>query len=115
MTVEVINGTKLDKTLKAESRSVEVAQMATAREFERLARPYVPWREGTLSRSTSRSHFERGEVTYDTEYACYIYYADANTHLTKDHNPNATVRWGNFVLSKYKDDLERTFKRYLSV
>lgn len=94
-------------------KDIARAVKGTAREFERLARPYVPFRTGAMTKSAYTSDFANGEITYDTPYARYIYYANKNINLTKDKHPNATVRWGDFVKNKYKQQIQTVFQRYL--
>lgn len=103
------DGTRIKQT---KQMNVKRAVKGTARFFEKVARPYVRWQTGRTSQSSAFSDFDKGEITYDTPYARYTYYNDKNT-VTKDHNPNATAKWGDFVKAKYKKEIQDTFQRYL--
>lgn len=101
-----------DKIKAQQEKAKDSALKGTAREFERLARPYVPMLTGAMMKSAFTSPFDKGEIVYDTPYARYIYYAPDSIHLTRDFHPQATTRWGDFVKAKYIRQLEDTFKRY---
>lgn len=116
MTVDLSVKTDFNKgaCLNQIGRTIDKATAGTARRFKALADPYVPWLTGTTARSAGLSDFDKGEITYDTPYAHHIYYADPDrVTLTKDKHPNAIVRWGDFVMNKYKKELETTFQRLL--
>lgn len=101
------------KEVKAQQEKAKArALKGTAREFERLARPYVPMLTGNMMKSAFTSPFEKGEIVYDTPYARYIYYAPDSFTLTRDFHPQATIRWGDFVKAKYMRQLKESFKRY---
>ena len=105
-----------DKIKAQQEKAKARALKGTAREFERLARPYVPMQTGDLYKSAYRSPFEKGEIVYDTPYARYVYYRDnKSTNWThdKDKHPQAMSFWGDFVKAKYKDHLNKVFKMYL--
>lgn len=92
---------------------VKLACKGTAREFQRLADPYVPFLTGEMDKSSFRSPFDKGEVVYDTPYARHVYYLDNSaTNWTRDKHPNAMSHWGEFVKSKYKDHLKSTFEKF---
>jgi hypothetical protein len=102
-----------EKVLTEHERKLARATKGTAREFERLARPYVPMLTGALMKSSFTSPFDKGEVVYDTPYARNVYYRDNDTtNWTKDFHPNAMSHWGDYVKSKYIKDLTDVFKRY---
>lgn len=101
----------LGKNEKDISRAVK----GTAREFKRLAEPYVPWLTGDLTKSANLSDFAHGEITYDTPYVRYVYYRDdKTTNWTTDKHKNAMSHWGDFVKTKYKYELQKVFQRYLN-
>jgi len=92
---------------------IDKATKGTAMRFRALADPYVPFLTGTTAKSAGFSDFDKGEITYDTPYAHYIYYAPDTFHLTKDKHPNAITHWGEFVGKRYKRELLDTFQKIL--
>ena len=102
-----------EKVLTEHERKLARATKGTAREFKRLAEPYVPALSTELYKSANRSPFDKGEIVYDTPYARYVYYRDnEKTHWTDKPHKNARSHWGDFVKSKYYKDLVEVFKRY---
>lgn len=59
--------------------------------------PYIPFRTGQLTGSASPGV---GEVTYNTDYAAYVFDPSRPIHIHKDRHPKATSRWDR----KYSDD-----------
>lgn len=102
-----------DKVLSEHKKKLARATKGTAREFERLARPYVPALSTDMYKSAYKSPFDKGEIVYDTSYARYVYYMNnKTTNWSKKHHKDARSYWGVFVKSKYYNDLVEVFKRY---
>lgn len=81
-----------------------------ASEVERLAKPYVPFAEGSLRGSAVVSPFL---VTYTTPYAHYQWAGERmdGTHVIRRRTtPNTVSHWEKFV---NKDELARNLTDYL--
>lgn len=87
--------------LSACKRALDMGTDANRRRLAMAAargmNPYVPMRTGQLMGSASAGV---GEVTYNTEYAAYVFDPSRPIHIHKDKHPKATSRWDR----KYSDD-----------
>ena len=83
--------------------------------------PFVPFREGTLSRSVTRaSRVGEGEIVWDTPYARHMYYGVHYLTGTpfvynRFSHPLATERWFEHAksayLEKWRREVEEIFRR----
>jgi len=75
----------------------------TSLAFAKAANEYVKKDSGATEASVwSASDFENGRVIWDTEYAVYAYYLGAPR---TDHNPLASLQWGEIAKAQRMDEV----------
>lgn len=93
----VMDNAKVMAKLK---RHVAEKQRALDIQVAKDCTPYVPYREGTLSRSVARSQPGSGKVIWDEPYARRMYYG-VNYRFSK---PQATHHWFEKAKGVHKKD-----------
>lgn len=71
--------------------------------------PYVPYREGDLSRSAQPSPFR---VTYTESYAARMYYGSGYS-FSKEHHPLATAHWDEEWHKAHGEELSRAVEEFI--
>lgn len=87
------------------------AIMVGTSELRRYSNQYVRFLTGKTKQSSyMASDLKKGLVVYDTPYARYAYY-NTTSQVTKDHNPNAMSKWGEYAIKHHLDDIVKTVQR----
>ena len=71
--------------------------------------PYVPFRNGYLDASAKA---EPWAVTYNTEYATYVYYGD-KMRFSKERHALATCRWAEAYAAAHAQELASAIGRMM--
>lgn len=84
-------------------RAIDSALNPTSMAFAKAANQYVKKDTGATEASVwSDSNFPKGKVVWGTEYAGYAYYMGAPS---KNHNPQASIRWAEVAKAQDMDEV----------
>lgn len=98
----------IDKQLDDIATNKKLGQFL-ASEAEKGMEPYVPFRDGALVSSAKADPFK---VTYNTQYAKYVY-EGKNMAIKTEKHPLATKEWDKAYAEAHLDELGRAGTRYV--
>lgn len=89
-------------------RACQKALNPTSLAFAKAANEYVKKDTGATEASVwSSSDFSKGKVIWGTEYAGYAYYMGTPS---KNHNPQASIRWAEVAKAQDMDEVIKVAK-----
>jgi len=83
-----------------------------ANEYYRKMQPYIPYRNGDLSRNvTITANKDTGYIQHDMYYSGYVYKGDFN--FRKDVHPLASRQWDKTAEPAIKPDVINSIEAYM--